>query len=133
MNLKETLAAGHPVTGAYNVDHTLAAEEINALNIVTTAVSLNVIQWAATGGRREKIAGSLRSGSEQEKSSAGTALAMLDRGADLPIELIDIMATDNVISADDVTAYKRSKNISHAQQENLGKVRFGEIQEARDK
>ena len=47
--LTAELASSHPVTGAYNADAQLAADELNAVNIDTTRASMTGSEiWAAT-------------------------------------------------------------------------------------
>jgi hypothetical protein len=63
--LKAELLAGHPVTGAYDVDDALAADQLNAVNRTTTVAKLTASElfeaiedtdWdARTADQREKI------------------------------------------------------------------------------
>lgn len=64
-DLTAELLAGHPVTGPYNVDNQLAADELNALNRTVTVTHLTASElfeaiedtdWdARTADQREKI------------------------------------------------------------------------------
>ena len=126
--LKTELLSGHPITGAYNVDNTLAAAEINALNIIRIrdlvdgGEILNVtddVEFSAlTAAQQDKWLALC--GVESINTSSGVAKA-------LEAELFGVgtATRTNLVAV-------RQETISRVTELGLGRVTYGTVETARD-
>lgn len=158
--LKAELLAGHPDTGAYNVDDTIAADEINAVNRPAPADINSLRNYfllerknsMALMGRLEVIAnGSIGADPLGDTvvlalghiTAAKTLLNILNAASSFSLDLNDarfgtllndIAATGaKVIAPADKTILLglSTNQISRADELGLGRVRTGEVERAR--
>lgn len=141
--LKDELLAGHPVTGAYDADDALAAAEVMAVNVdVVGPITVTELrEWAATNARAFKLDSARTTGStDQVKSLAIIGMSVLNSGPEgldpanaTHVALVNELVADGVWSAADRTALiaKATKVLSRAEILSLGRVRAGEVAQAR--
>ncbi len=141
--LKTELLAGHPVTGAYNVDDALAAGEINAEN-VTRFVPLSVAklrEWAATNARAHNLNAAQTTGATDQIKNIAVILmgifnsddGILDPGNSIHVAAVNELVAASVWTSgdrDDLVT-KATEAASQATVLGLGRVREGEVQQAR--
>jgi len=122
-------SGGHPVTGVYNVDDGLAADELNAINVVADVETLSGSQlfeaidngdWdTRTADQQEKIKIVVGLGDQIQVASGKKARAMLASalsGATTSLSALSVLG---------------SKTISRAEQLGLGTIAIGDVQNAR--
>ena len=127
--LKTELDAGHPVTGAYNVDDALAAGELNAVNQTKVrAISITELrEWASENARAFNLFNAQTTGgtgdTDQVRSLAIVGMSILNSGTgnldpsnDTHVDLVNELVAGGVWSAADRTALiaKASDDMSRA-------------------
>ena len=145
--LHDELLVGHPVTGPYSADATIAAEEINALNRtrIVPITSGELLAWsgAASSGDRPrliKIEAGTASADEQVAAICKVAESTINRdGTELDLskpdraEMVSALVQAGVLSqADSDSLYSlATQAISRATEIGLSNVRAGTVEQAR--
>ena len=142
--LAAELAAGHPVTFAYDADDATAADQLNAVNRTRLrSLSMQELrEWAGLNARGFKIYSAISDAgkSDQERNVAyvadklmGTDDGSLDPDNALHVAMVDMLVSGGIISASDKTALvtKATENISRATELGFGIVRVGTVAQAR--
>jgi len=141
--LATELVAGHPVTGAYDADDALAAVEVNAVNVdrMRPITAVELFDWSLVGNRSQNLSLVAASGaSDRLKSLAlnmsrvlDSSLVGLDPSKSSHVDAVNELVTAGVWSAADRTALvaAATDTVSQAVALNLGRVREGEVQQAR--
>ena len=155
-NLRRVLDEGHPVTGAYSTNDTVARGQINEANIAVNVIltSANLLAWAAKAGRLGRLqtaaggvvpnSGSLPDGLTDEIviSVAASAYILIQReGAELDLSMPDrqqvlgVLEAGGVLASDEVVelyTLASGSPISHAQSLNWPEVPVRAIIDARN-
>ncbi len=141
--LKTELLAGHPVTGAYNVDDALAAAEVMAVNVdLVGLITIGELrEWALTNSRAFNLDAARTTGStDQIKSIAVVGMSILNSGPDgldpanaTHVAMVTELVAAGVWSTADRIALidKATKIVSRAEILGLGRVKHGHVQMAR--
>lgn len=130
--LRAQLDAGHPVTGAYDPDDAVAAAQVRELNIALDEESLDQLAWATTGTRWGDIHAAANAATDDHTQTvAMAALSYLERGETMPLSLVADLRTTGTITVNSENAFKNPTLTSIQRIHSLGKVRQGEVQQAR--
>ena len=147
-DLAAELASGHPDTGAYDADASVAADQLNAVNRSKTQAitSAELLAWSAgaSDGDRPRIV-KIREAAASHASEAVQALAItadimisrdstaLDLGLPDRAVMLAGLVAGGVLSAADSTSLTAlgSVAISRAEELGLGRVMPGTVQQAR--
>lgn len=145
--LRAELDAGHPVTGSYSPDATIAADQINAVNRsrLVPIGSSELLAWSAQFSasdrpRNLKIAEGKSSAIEAIAAICVVAESMINRDStslDLNLSdrsaMLDALVAGGVLSdADKTSLYDlATEPISRATELGLGNIRPGTIEQAR--
>lgn len=148
-DLLAELQAGHPTTGAYSLDSSVAAEELNAVNRtrLVPIPATELIAWASAGNSGQdppsiKLQDYLANDTNPAafRGLAWGALAMLSNpSASLDLRRADRQAmleglvAGGVLSNEDKVSIESlaTESVSRAEELGLGEVRPGTIQQVR--
>jgi len=143
--LKTELLSGHPVTGAYDANNQLAADQLNAVNRtkLRPLTMTELREWAAVNGRAFKLRQAIDNVAltDQVRNLAivGDALlstdgGTLDPGNPVHAALVNELVTAAVWSAADRTELvtKATDNISRAVELGLDPVEEKHVRWARN-
>lgn len=146
--LRSELDAGHPITGAYDADDSIAADQINAVNRsrLIPITSAELLAWSGQASDSDrpriiKISEGLQHVNESIAAICTIADSLINRDAtelDLKlsdrVDMVDSLVTAGVLSVNDrATLYElATRAISRAEELGLSNVRAGTIAQARN-
>ena len=125
--LKVELAAGHPVTGPYNADHELAADQINAVDRTRTKASMTGDELFGATVATEYAA---LTDHRQQQWLAFCARATIDPGGAANVAFVKHIFTAAAVTVS-ALATLRTVAISRADELGLQRIRAGTVAEAR--
>jgi hypothetical protein len=143
IGLKAELDDGHPDTGVYNIDHALAAAELNNKNRTKIVrVLVNEIQrYMFEEGVYIALVDESIEGSGASQIASRTALTLFESKmtdvnvlAENSISGLSVLVTANVLTQaqSDTIIDKASVSISRAEEIGLGKVKPGHVEKVRN-
>ena len=126
-DLKAELVAGHPGTGPYNVDHALAADELNAVNRTRNRASMSGDEiFQATDGTQWDAL------TDAQKTQW---LSLCGRDQLDPFAAANVKVVTSIFGGGTATVIAlqaaRVENISRAEELGLGRVLPGTVAQAR--
>lgn len=131
--LKAELLAGHPVTGAYDADNQVAADQLNAVNRTRNRTSMTGDEIFNAAVPADYAA--LDNGSGNTPDQQGLFMAFCGRTEIDPFAANNVQFITNMFGAGSgtVTALQaaRVENVSRAVELNLGAVNAGDVSVAR--
>jgi hypothetical protein len=126
VDLTNELASEHPITGAYDADHQVAADQINAVNIPRPKTSLSGNELFTSTHATEFA------GLSDAKKQMWVSWCNADRD---PTNTANIAFVDFIFGDSSTTmsnlASIRTENISRAVELGLGVIKAGQVEEAR--
>jgi hypothetical protein len=128
-DLQAELIAGHPISGAYNVDDQIAADQINALDVTRTRANMTGAEILETADPTEYAALTADKKAQFLSFTSGNETINPEAGGIAQQIIVDIFgggsATVTALSA------LRQETISRADELGFGAVVIGDIQNAR--
>jgi len=127
--LKNELAATHPITGAYNADDQLAADQLNEKNITRVRLSMSGAEVLLATDVAEYTALATPDLKDQWLSFTSHDHINPEIGGIAQQIVVDIFGGASVTVAN--LASLRDETISRAEELGLGKIIIGDVQNAR--